>query len=77
MALKRSQEVEAALATASDEHKLASYYRDCVRPLLTMPREQWPRCCGSGCEPCAETLKAVAGRVLGLLDVAICEQEIE
>ena len=29
---------------ASEQHGLASYYRDIVRPLLTMPRTQWPRC---------------------------------
>lgn len=60
MTLERTPELEAALAAASEEQGLASYYRDCVRPLLTMPRTQWPRCCGRGCEPCADTLIAVA-----------------
>lgn len=68
MSLPRSPEVEAALAQASDEHDLQTWYRDCVRPLLTMPRTQWPRCCGRGCEPCADTLKNVAARVEELLE---------
>ena len=60
-------DVEAALAQASRELGLADYYRDIVRPLLRMPRSQWPSCCGGGCEPCAQTLAAVAERVLELL----------
>jgi hypothetical protein len=60
--------VDAALARASDEVGLASYYRDCVRPLLTQPREQWPTCCGGGCEPCSQILVLVAERVQALLE---------
>jgi hypothetical protein len=60
-------DVESALAQASEEKGLQSYYRDCVRPLLKQPRRQWPGCCGGGCEPCAQTLVAVADRVLELL----------
>ena len=63
MSLPRTPEVEAALAAACDEVGLAEYYRDCVRPILGTPRRTWPRCCGGGCEPCAETLCAVAERV--------------
>jgi hypothetical protein len=69
MPLERTPELEAALTRASEEHALALWYRDCVRPLLGMPRRQWPRCCGRGCEPCAERLVAVAERVLVLLGV--------
>jgi hypothetical protein len=60
-------DLETALAQASEELGLQSYYRDMVRPLLRMPREQWPGCCGGGCEPCAQTLVAVASRVLELV----------
>jgi hypothetical protein len=60
-------DVDAALAQASHEVGLQDYYRDMVRPLLRMPRSQWPSCCGGGCEPCAQTLVAVAERVLALL----------
>jgi hypothetical protein len=67
MSAPRTPQLEAALETASEEHALAPWYRDCVRPLLTMPRTQWPRCCGRGCEPCADTLVAVAARVQELL----------
>jgi hypothetical protein len=59
--------VDAALERASDELGLASYYRDCVRPLLAQPREQWPRCCGGQCEPCSQLLINVADRALALL----------
>jgi len=59
---------EAALERASDELALAPWYRDCVRPLFNMPSSQWPRCCGRGCEPCAEQLIAVAERVGELLN---------
>jgi hypothetical protein len=67
MSTPRDPRLEAALIQASEEHSLAEWYRDCVRPLLTMPRTQWPRCCGRGCEPCAETLVAVAARIQELL----------
>jgi hypothetical protein len=67
MALPRTPEIEAALAEASEAFGLADYYRDCVRPILGTPRARWPRCCGGGCEPCAETLNAVARRVHELL----------
>jgi hypothetical protein len=59
--------IDAALEKASDELGLASYYRDCVRPLLAQPREQWPSCCGGHCEPCAQILVLVADRVQTLL----------
>lgn len=60
--------LEAALSQASDELGLQPWYRDCVRPLLRMPAQQWPRCCGRGCEPCANILNAVANRVQTLLE---------
>lgn len=66
-ALRASSGFEAALARASEELELADYYRDCVRPLFNMPRTQWPRCCGRGCEPCADQLIGVAERVIALL----------
>lgn len=65
----RNPQLEAALIQASEEHRLAEWYRDCVRPLFNMPRSQWPRCCGRGCEPCAETLIEVATRVEELLGI--------
>jgi hypothetical protein len=71
LSLPRTPELEAALAAASDEFGLAEYYRDCVRPILGTTRDRWPRCCGGNCEPCAQTLCAVAGRVherLGFAD---------
>lgn len=60
-------DVESALAQASDEKGLQSYYRDIVRPLLKQPRTQWPLCCGGGCEPCAQILVMVADRTLELM----------
>jgi hypothetical protein len=61
-------ELETALVQASEYVGLQDYYRDMVRPLLHMPRSQWPGCCGGGCEPCAQQLVEVAERVLKLLD---------
>jgi hypothetical protein len=58
-------DLDEALAQASDENGLAVYYRDIVRPLLREPY-RWPRCCGGGCEPCAEQLIRVAKRTLVL-----------
>jgi hypothetical protein len=59
--------LEEALVRASNELGLQDYYRDCVRPLLKMPEEQWPRCCGSTCEPCNQLLVNVATRTLTLM----------
>ena len=66
--LRAQMNLETALVQASQELGLQDYYRDMVRPLLRMPRTQSPSCCGGGCEPCAQTLVAVAERVLALLD---------
>jgi hypothetical protein len=63
----RDPEFEAALVQASEEHRLAEWYRDCVRPIVKLPRERWPRCCGRGCEPCTDQLVAVAERIALLL----------
>lgn len=49
-----------ALEEAADEVGLPSYYRSTVRPLLRNPEGRWPRCCGGGCEPCAQALIDVA-----------------
>lgn len=59
--------VQDALTRAADELHLPDYYRSSVRPLVRNPEGRWPRCCGGGCEPCAQTLKRVAARTLGLL----------
>ena len=67
MSLKETPEFKEALARACAELGLAEYYQPSVRPLFSMPMSQWPRCCGRGCEPCAQTLIAVAQRVYELL----------
>lgn len=59
--------LDEALAASAEAHGLPDYYRACVRPLLRMPESQWPRCCGGGCDPCSETLRAVAAATLALL----------
>lgn len=71
MSLKQTPEFKDALARASAEHGLADYYLPSVRPLFSMPSSQWPRCCGSTCEPCAQTLIAVATRTCELLGIAV------
>jgi len=59
--------LDAALARASQELGFPSYYQSTVRPLLRNPEGRWPRCCGGGCEPCAQTLIQVALRTLELM----------
>jgi hypothetical protein len=56
-----------ALACAAQEFGLAEGYRPCVLPLIRDREGRWPRCCGSGCEPCAQTLVRVAARALELM----------
>jgi len=63
-----AMEHEEAIRLASEEGALASYYRDCLRPLLRDPEGSWPRCCGGGCEPCNRVLCAVAARALVLME---------
>jgi len=67
----RVMALEVLIPNASDEIGLKDYYRDCVRPILGTPPSRWPRCCGGGCEPCAETLRAVAARVHEILGVDV------
>ncbi|MDG2305068.1 MAG: hypothetical protein P8R42_10500 [Candidatus Binatia bacterium] len=62
-----SDELTRALDQAGQEFRLQFYYRDLVRPILNLPRKQWPSCCGGHCEPCAQVLVAVADRVQELL----------
>ena len=62
-----NEELDAAIAKAGDEWRLDPVYRSSVRPLMRMPRERWPTCCGSNCEPCATTLCAIADRALEYL----------
>jgi hypothetical protein len=64
-----SEEFTTALRQAGDELSLPDYYQPCVRPLFTMPIQQWPMCCGGGCDPCAQKLVAVADRVCELLGI--------
>ncbi|MGC3982341.1 MAG: hypothetical protein QM808_13915 [Steroidobacteraceae bacterium] len=64
-----SAEFNAALVQASDEYGLQDYYQPCVRPLFAMPMDQWPMCCGGRCEPCAQILVLVAGRMCELLGI--------
>ncbi len=66
----RAMTVSEAIERASDEVGLQRWYRSMVGPLLNMPRTQWPRCCGGGCEPCSLTLIAVAERAQALLSEA-------
>lgn len=64
-----STEFTAALTQASEELGLPDYYRSCVRPLFMMPITQWPTCCAGRCDPCAQTLVAVASRICDLLGI--------
>ncbi|ATB32350.1 hypothetical protein [Melittangium boletus] len=61
------EQLNAALRRASEELGFPSYYEACVRPLVRDPEGHWPRCCGGGCDPCAQRLIQVALRTLELL----------
>lgn len=63
-----SEARDRCLERACREMGLAPEYLDCVRPLLKLPESAYPRCCGGGCEPCAEALIRVARRTLELMD---------
>lgn len=54
--------MRAAIDAASEEVGLDAWYRTCVEPLMSLEPSRYPRCCGSGCEPCSETLIEVAVR---------------
>lgn len=54
--------MRSAIAEASEEVGLDVWYRACVEPLMSLEPSGYPRCCGSGCEPCSETLIEVAVR---------------
>ena len=66
--------LDRALAESAAEGGLPEYYRDCVRPLLRMPVTQWPRCCNGGCDPCSETLRAVAAATLARLGRSVVDR---
>ncbi|MGZ3423853.1 MAG: hypothetical protein ACXVEF_33320 [Polyangiales bacterium] len=59
--------IDEAVARAGDESFLQPEYRSIARGLLRIPRDRWPTCCGSNCEPCSTTLVRVADRALELL----------
>lgn len=61
------EQLDAAIHRASQELAFPSYYEPCIRPLVRNAEGEWPRCCGGGCEPCAQTLIQVALRALELL----------
>jgi hypothetical protein len=66
LATQTMASLDDALEQASRELGLPSYYVPNVRPLLRDPEGRWPRCCGGGCEPCAQVLVRVALRTLEL-----------
>jgi hypothetical protein len=56
-----------AIAQAATEVGFPEHYRQTVRPLVRNPNGRWPRCCGGGCDPCADSLIEVAKRACTLL----------
>ena len=55
-----SEARDLCLERACREMGLAPEYLDCVKPLLRLPESAYPRCCGGGCEPCAEKYRCNA-----------------
>jgi hypothetical protein len=56
-----------AILQAANEIGFPEHYRSTVRPLVRNPNGRWPRCCGAGCDPCADSLIEVAKRACALL----------
>jgi hypothetical protein len=54
--------IEQALTIALEENQLPEGYRQSVRELIDQPEADWPRCCGSDCDPCVLTLQRAAAR---------------
>lgn len=61
------ERIRDAVEMASEEHGLASWYRSCAVPLVTLDPARYPSCCGGECEPCNELLVSVALRARELL----------
>jgi hypothetical protein len=54
--------IEQALTVALEENQLPEAYRQSVRELIDQSEADWPRCCGSDCDPCVLTLQRTAAR---------------
>jgi hypothetical protein len=63
-----SDALEAAITRALADNHLPESYRQTVRDMLSQPEDDWPYCCGGGCDPCAMTLHAAARRARHLLE---------
>ncbi len=62
------ERVEAAVVQACRDHLLDLTHVASIYAWLDEDEDDWPRCCGSACDPCVGTLAAVARRALTLLE---------
>ena len=59
-------DLEAALSQAMRENGLEEVYRGTVRGLYVRTDDEWRRCCGESCDPCALMFGRVVDRVRAL-----------
>jgi hypothetical protein len=55
--------LEADIQSALRDNVLSEEYAGLIHQLLEQPAEDWPRCCGSDCDPCVTALARVVLRV--------------
>ncbi len=56
-------DIDAIVDRALAEMGLDPTYRSSIRRLHDCGNDQWRNCCGSGCDPCVETLGRAVDRV--------------
>lgn len=62
-------DLDRALALALRELDLDPSFGPDVKALLEIPRDAWPACCGSLCDPCVLALARAADRVRQLCPI--------
>ena len=50
------------------EMGLDAFAPETVERWVRMPPQKWPKCCFGGCDPCNDTFRAAARRVLQVLE---------
>ncbi|MFO0561707.1 MAG: hypothetical protein U0269_27085 [Polyangiales bacterium] len=61
-------QVRDAVEQACRECDLDSQFIASVYAYVEQDEDEWPRCCGSSCEPCVQALEHAARRALILLE---------
>jgi hypothetical protein len=64
------EQIRDAVERACAECDLDSQFIASVYAYIEQDEDEWPRCCGSSCEPCVLTIAHAARRALILLESA-------